>query len=555
MAVKEFVSQSKEVFDKLTLLQRVSIGAAVAAVLISLIVFVLWANKPVYKTLYGKLSSDDAAQIMESLKEKKIPYKLGDGGAAINVPQEMVYETRLTLAQEGLPRGGGAGFELFDKSSYGMTEFMQDVNYQRALQGELSRTISNLDAVSEARIHLTIPKNRLFVSEGDMAKAAIVLKLRGGARLAPETAKAIASLVAGSVKGLKAENVKIVDTSGRLLSDAIVRSNDPVSMTQSQVAYRKRIESDLESKVNDILIKTVGNGNAVARVSVEIDFSAREITKEEFDKEPVVRSTQSLEIESKNSPNVPGGVPGVQSNLAEPDALKGKMNSEYNKTQETTNYEISKVITKEKKAFGVLKRVTVAVVVDDKKVLEKKGEDEVVVSKPRTENDLKSIKNLVAMAVGYNEKRGDMIEVSNISFDTTVEKKEATQMRKDKITDLIIMGVKYFVALLILVAFYFLVIRKLLSRLDKTVTVREDGSIIVGPSVDAEGTDLSDQHRMPKSLEDLELEIESELESDMPVDVESVKSKVMLKKIEEFADEDPEAAANLIKTFIRSAGN
>jgi flagellar M-ring protein FliF len=157
--------------------------------------------------------------VIEKLKEGNVPYRLKEGGGTVEVPQELVYDMRLELAREGLPRGGGAGFELFDKSSYGMTEFLQDVNYQRALQGELARTISSLNEVEEARVHLTIPKNRLFISEEEAAKAAVVIKLRRGANLNQEQVKAISSLVSGAVKGLTTDSVQIVDTTGRLLSE------------------------------------------------------------------------------------------------------------------------------------------------------------------------------------------------------------------------------------------------------------------------------------------------------------------------------------------------
>jgi flagellar M-ring protein FliF len=556
MAIKDLNDQLKDIYSKLTLLQKVSISTAVVAVVASMIVVIMWANRPVYKTLFANLKSDDASVVVEKLKEKNIPYKLIGGGKAITVPQEMVYETRLELTREGVPKGGGAGFELFDKTSYGMTEFLQNVSYQRALQGELSRTISALSNISEARVHLTVPKDRLFIGEGDTAKAAVVLKLRGGS-LGRGEVKSIASLVAGSVKGLTIENVQIVDTNGTLLSDFLSNENEPAMMTSTQLEYKTRVEKNLEKKANEMLARTLGPRNAIAKVSVDMDFAKREIMKEEFGNEPVLRSSQTLEISSKNSPEAPSGVPGVQSNLAEPELGAGNTNSEYNKAEETTNFEISKTVTKEQSAFGGIKRITVAVVVDDKKSKKIENEEETIVATPRTEEELNRIKSLVAMAVGINDKRGDQIEISNISFDTTAQEQEQLDVKRDKMIELISMGVKYLAAGIILFLFYFLVIRKILKRMDKTVVVHDDGSVTVSPKEKPKGdldVTIGDESAFPKSLEELEHEIENELAESAPVDVESVKSKVMLKKIEEYANEDPEATANLIKSLLKGGG-
>lgn len=553
MALGDVISQFQETFKKLTMLQKVSVVSAVVAVVISVMVVVYWANRPVYKMLFAGMSSDDAALVIENLKAQNIPYKIEDGGAKITVPEQFVYETRLNLAREGIPKGGGSGLELFDKTSFGMTEFMQNINYQRALQGELARTIGSLKEISEARVHLTLPKDRLFVSDEESAKASVILRLKNGENLGREEVKAIASLVSGAVKGLSTENVSIVDTSGRLLSEFLSEDAEPLMLTQTQLEYQRKVEKDLENKVNEILGRTLGVGNAVAKVTADIDFAKRDVTKEEFDPNPVLRSQQSLEINSTNKPEAPEGVPGVQSNLAEPDITPAGTNQEYQKSEETQNFEIGKTVTVEQKPYGTIKRVTVAVVVDDKK---EPGEDdkgeEVLVGKPRTEEEMKSIKNLVAMAVGYDETRKDQIEVSNISFDTSAKDQEDTLVKREKTMELVGMLSKYALAVVIVLLFYFLVIRRILRKMDKPVTVHEDGSITYGDlGRDDVGLDLNMNERYPKSLEELEKEIENELSEGAPLDVETVKSKVMLKKIEEFAQEDPEAMANLVKSLMK----
>jgi flagellar M-ring protein FliF len=553
MALQDVVTQFKDIFEKLTLVQKISIGAALAAVLVTLGVLIIWANRPVYKTLYANMNSDDAPLVIQKLKEGNVPYRLKEGGGTVEVPQELVYDTRLELAREGLPKGGGAGFELFDKSSYGMTEFLQDVNYQRALQGELARTISSLNEIEEARIHLTIPKNRLFISEEESAKAAVVIKLKRGAELNREQVKAISSLVSGSVKGLIPENVQVVDTTGRLLSDFLGEENSPVMMTQTQLEYQKRIERELESKLYGILSRTLGETGAVAKVTAEIDFSKRETSKEEFGREPVIRSSENIETISTNAPGGPQGVPGVESNLAEPQVLGGNTNSSYEHTEERSNFEIDKTVTKEIKAFGTIKKISVAVVVDNKNVFRKDEAtgNQITESVPRTQEELNSIRALVATAVGFDQARGDQVEVNNISFDTSAQQQEQLLLQREKTVELITIASKYALAVIILLLFYFAVVRRILKKLDKTVTYNDDGTITVTSALDSVDVTLKGSTGFPKTLEELEREVEQELDESIPMNTDAVKSKVMLKKIEEFCEEDPEGAANIIKSMLK----
>jgi flagellar M-ring protein FliF len=553
MALQDVVTQFKDIFEKLTLVQKISIGAALGAVLVTLAVLLIWANRPVYKTLYANMNADDAPLVIEKLKAGNVPYRLKEGGGTVEVPQELVYDMRLELAREGLPRGGGAGFELFDKSSYGMTEFLQDVNYQRALQGELARTISSLNEVEEARVHLTIPKNRLFISEEEAAKAAVVIKLRRGANLNQEQVKAISSLVSGAVKGLNTDSVQIVDTTGRLLSEFLDEEHSPVMMTQTQLEYQRRIERELESKLYGILGRTLGETGAVAKVTAEIDFSKRETSREEFGREPVIRSSENIETISSNAPGGPQGVPGVESNLAEPQVLGGNTNSSYEHTEERSNFEIDKTVTREVKAFGTIKKISVAVVVDNKNIFRTDNTtgNQITESVPRTQDELNSIRALVATAVGFDQARGDQVEVTNISFDTSEQQQEQLLLKREKTVELITIASKYALAVIILLLFYFAVVRRILKKLDKTVTYNDDGSITVTSALDSVDVTLKDSAGFPKTLEELEREVEQELDESIPMNTDAVKSKVMLKKIEEFCEEDPEGAANIIKSMLK----
>jgi len=548
--LKNIYNQFLEVFKKLTLFQKASIIVAVSAVIVSVIVLSLWANKPVYTVLFADLERDDAGDVVSFLKDNNIPYKLSSEGRTISVPQNNVYETRLQLAQEGLPRGGSSGFELFDESSFGMTEFVQNVNYQRALQGELSRTISSLREVDKARVHLTIPKDRLFVSEETAAKAAVVVDLKGGQSIGRDQVKAIASLVAGSVKGLSLENVRVVDTDGRLLSEFLDEENQPLMMTNTQLEYQKKVESSLRNKVNSILSRTLGIDDAVAQVSVKMNFDKKTVTKEEFDPNPVLRSQRTIQEQSENRPMTQQGVPGVQSNLAEPDIGNEGQSSTYSKLDETQNFEVGKTVTQEEKSFGTVERITVAVVVNDKRQVTGEGENRQVEYVQRSPEELEKIRNLVATAVGYDEQRGDVIEVSNISFDTSEQDVAQSGLIQDiETTSLINSLIKYGIGLVVLLLFYFLVIRKIMKKLSQY----ETGETVAAGEGAGEGIDFTvgEDIKFPKTIEELEKEIESELEENAPIDTDSVKNKVMLRKIEDAAKDDPEMLANLIKVWLR----
>ncbi|ADR19692.1 flagellar basal-body MS-ring/collar protein FliF [Calditerrivibrio nitroreducens] len=553
MNLKDVGEQFKTVFQKFSKVQQIAIISAAVAILLSIIVLVYWANKPVYKILFANLSQEDAAEVVAKLKAKKIPYNLKDSGKTIEVPAKDVYETRIELAKEGIPKGGGVGFELFDKTSFGITEFAQNVNYQRALQGELSRTISTLEEVEEARVHLTLPKDKLFITEDGEAKAAVVLKLKKGETLNRDKVKAIASLVVGAVKGLKIQNVQIVDTQGNLLSESLNEENLPYVKTQTQLEYQKKVEKIISSKINSLLATTLGENNAVAQVTAEIDFDKKEINKEEFDQNPVLRSSQTIEIESKNTPNTPQGQPGVEPNLAEPNIQQNGVNSTYTKNEETQNFEIGKTVTKEEKSIGSIKRLTIAVVVNDKAEIVKEGKKEVTKYVPRTKEELDKIKGLVAKAAGFDEKRGDQIEVTNVSFDTS-QMSESKLLEKEKMNELIIQISKYVMVLVMFLLFYFLVIRPIMKKLGdiketKSGELAAVGDIpLKGANVDLQ---LDDSVKFPKTLEELEREIESELDEKVSVDVGTVKTKVMVKKIEEAVKEDPEMIANLIKTWLK----
>ncbi len=395
----------------------IALGALVAILISAIVVLVLWMNKTEFQVLYSNLSEDDAARVVEKLRDENIEFEVGSGGV-ISVSSEFVHETRLRIAAAGLPKGSGVGFEIFDKSGFGVTEFVQKINYTRALQGELARTISVLNEVDTARVHIVTPKKRLFAPEDELARASVVLKFIEGGRLNASQINGVVNLVASSVDGLNHKNVTVVDTTGRLLSgEGDEDSSSNLSSTQFE--YQKSIEKVLVGRIQSILEPVVGKDKVLARVTAEIDFTRAEMTEEKFDPESVVvRSEQSSKEKSTNGGS--GGVPGVASNVPgeQIQAASSGDGGGSEKQNETINYEISKVVSKTVLPTGILKRLSVAVLVDGTyKVTRDEDDVEVKTYQAWQPEDIEKFQNLVKGAVGVQPDRGDTLEVVNIPFE------------------------------------------------------------------------------------------------------------------------------------------
>ena len=553
MALKDLSTQFLDIWQKLSTLQKVSIGAATVAVIAAVTVLLLWANKPVYSPLYENLSKEDIQAMSVELSNAAVAYRVS--GTTIQVPKDNVSAIKMQLAELGLPATPPEkGFEIFDESKLGETELAQQVKVQRALQGELANSIKSMDKIVEAKVHLSIPKERLFVSEEQQAKASVAVKILPGQELEEEEVRAISHLVSAAVKGLIPENIQVVDTAGNLLSSFMTEANEPYRLTNKQIAYERDDELYKEKKIRESLSKIYEKESFSVKVNVNMNFNAREVISEKYGDTPVTRSQRSLEINSKQTGKGPQGIPGVESNLAEPDILVDGIVSEYSKTDETQNFEIDKTITRENKVGGEISRVTVSVIIDDKIVQELVDNKIEVTRKPRTEEELNNIRKVVGQIVGVDESRGDVIEVANISFDTSQDLFDLQSAEEAKRMEIIRQGLSYISAVVILFMFWLLILRPILKRIDKAREIDEE---MLGESaLDAQMAGLEfnvgDESGFPKSVEELEREIEAELEESTPIDVEAVKSKVMLKKIEEQANEDPEMIANLVKAMIKS---
>lgn len=415
-----------------------------AAVFAALAIAVwMWSNKTSYKVLFSNFSDRDGGAIVAALSQMNVPYKYLEGGNAILVPENMVYDTRLRLASQGLPKGGNVGFELLENQKFGISQFLEQVNYQRALEGELARSIETVSSVESARVHLALPKSSVFVRNRPEATASIVLSLYGGRFLDDSQVNGIVHLVASSVPQLSPKNVTIVDQSGNLLSgngnqisnqqqqqkllELLEKQKLPPGLEPEQVKYVHDLQNEIVKRVESIITPIVGPGNVRAEASVDVDFTVTEQAGEYYKpnqtiETAAVRSQQSSETLDKQ-PTPVGGIPGALTNQPPAPAvapIEDPLNPQQPKTgnsptrrDATINYEVDKTVRYTPQQMQGLKRVTVAVVVNNKPVTDENGK---VTMRPLTEDERNQITSLVKEAMGYNQERGDSVNVMNSLF-------------------------------------------------------------------------------------------------------------------------------------------
>jgi len=410
-------------------------GAAALSVLIALM---FWAKEPGYRVLFSNISDEDGGAIVAQLTQLNVPYRIDTPGGVIMVPEGQVHEARMKLAQQGLPKGGSVGFELLDKEKFGISQFSEQVNYQRALEGELSRTIENLGPVQTARVHLAVPKPSMFVREQKLPTASVTVNLVQGRSLNEGQVLAITHLISSAVTGLPADNVTIVDQRGNLLTQSGLQG-----LQTSQLKYTSDIESDYQQRIQRILAPLVGDSNVRAQVTAQVDFTQQEQTQEQYQpnadpQKMAIRSRQSSQSEQGNGRSA-SGVPGALSNQPPAPATApvtqplnanaagadkrttssggGRETAQpyNNRNDDTTNFELDRTLTHTKSTMGRIERLSVAVVINHLP----QGKDAKV--GPISEAELTRINALVKEAIGYSANRGDSVNIMNSPFNGVVE--------------------------------------------------------------------------------------------------------------------------------------
>lgn len=408
--VRIALDKVREFWLKLNRTQRIFVVGLTVLILAMFAGFVFWLGRPDYRVLYTKLSPEDANRVVNVLQAEKIGYKLAENGTTIMVPATDVYNMRIKIAGEGSLVGQGIGFEIFDTVQMGQTDFVQRINYQRALQGELSRTMSEFPNVESARVHLVIPQRSLFIEEQQPPSASVVIRLKDpSVKIPPREVAGMVNLLTMAVEGLDGNHVSITDSNGKAV---YTPEDEGTGLNNAHLEYRVRLESTLERRIDELLSPVLGPGKYIAKVSADLDYSQRTIRREIYDPDKtVVRSEQRTEETQTGRANLEGGSTDVN---FRGDGLGNSLSSqEGNRESRTTNYEINKEEQNIVGQMGDINRLTIAVAVDGTYVKNAEGVWEYV---PRKAEELERIRDLVSNAVGYDKSRGDTIEVSNMAF-------------------------------------------------------------------------------------------------------------------------------------------
>ena len=496
----------------------------------------MWSQTPDYRVLYSNLSDRDGGSIINSLQQMNIPYKMAEGGGAILVPSGQVYEIRLRLASQGLPKGSVVGFELMEAQKLGTSQFLEQVNYQRALEGELTRSIQSLSSVQGARVHLAIPKPSVFAREQQKPTASVLVSLHPGRELDKAQVSGIVHLVSSSVPDLPLKNVTLVDQNGNLLS-AASDSKELAGLDPGQLEYLRQVEQSFVKRIESILVPITGLDNVHAQVAADLDFSQAEQTAETFKPNPApteaaIRSQQSAE--SAGGAGQPAsGVPGALSNQPPGTAsapvtapagaaaataavpVPAQSAGAGGHKESTVNYELDKTIKHIKQPVGSIKRLSVAVVVNYKKTVEKDGK---VNAKPLSASEMAQINNLVKEAMGYRQDRGDTLNVVNASFSAVTEVVPAVPLWKDPS---VIAMVKEIGRNLLIAAVVFFLVFKVLRPLLK---------------------ELSTPPPRPPAP--------AEMHEGMPSPIAQANYEDRLKVAKEMAKQEPKVVASVVKEWI-----
>ncbi|QMD24722.1 flagellar M-ring protein FliF [Citrobacter freundii] len=522
-------------------------GAAAVAIVVAM---VLWAKAPDYRTLFSNLSDQDGGAIVTQLTQMNVPYRFTEGSGAIEVPADKVHELRLRLAQQGLPKGGAVGFELLDQEKFGISQFSEQVNYQRALEGELARTIETLGPVKRARVHLAMPKPSLFVREQKSPSASVTVNLEPGRALDEGQISAVTHLVSSAVAGLPPGNVTLVDQAGHLLTQSNTSSRD---LNDAQLKYASDVEGRVQRRIESILSPIVGNGNVHAQVTAQLDFANKEQTEEQYspngDESQAVLRSRQLNVSEQIGSGAPGGVPGALSNQPAPantapintppanqqntqtaqtanNANTGPRSTQRN---ETSNYEVDRTIRHTKMNVGDVQRLSVAVVVNYKTLPDGKP-------LPLTADQMKQIEDLTREAMGFSDKRGDTLNVVNSPFTATDDAGgELPFWQQQSFIEQLMVAGRWLLVLLVAWILWRKAVRPQLARRSEEAKVAQE------------------QTRVRQETEEaVEVRLSKDEQTQQRRTNQRLGAEVMSQRIREMSDNDPRVVALVIRQWINN---
>ena len=519
---------------------------------------VRWKHESDFRPLYTSLSPEDASALVQKMREAGIEYRLDETGTSISVSSGHVAEARLALAGAGLPRTGRIGFELFDKGNLGASDFTEQVNYRRALEGELERTVATLTEVEQARIHITFAKESMFLDSREEAKATVVLKLRHSGRLQTSNVTAIANLVASAVDNLAPHSVAIIDANGRLLNRPRDNQTADASMADANLDYRQQVESDMTARINNALEPILGSGRFRAGVNVECDFTSSEESDETFDgiKSAILQSQATEESASAGSG---GGQPGTASNLPHPPAKEAAGPGGLIRRTENLTYQPSRTVRKIISPKGSVRRVSTAVLVDQSVRWEGAGAKAKKILIPPSPEVLKGVRDVIAGITGYNELRGDLITVETLPFENTLSAEQpapaplpAKPVLFDFKQPLVLYGAAI-VALLALAVVVLLFRRP--SRRGRVTAEDTAAPALPAEAAAVDSVSVKEPHgsRLQQQIDDNQAEqaaLEEQALSHIKMPANTKTTEVLVRHIRDAVQKDPVGAANILRTWV-----
>ena len=561
-------AQIKAFLARYSLQQKLGMVFSAGLVVVLMWAMVYYVNKVEYQILYSDLDPTEAQSIVTKLQSMpEVKYQLTNDGTTIRVSSDKLSEVRIQLASEGLPESGRVGFEIFDRTNFGLTNFQEQVNYQRALEGELARSIMTLNEVAAARVHLVMARESLYQNSEEQTKASVILKLKNGRSLPSSSVQGIVNVVASSVKGLSADKITLIDYRGKILS----RSEGENSLTGQQLDVRQKMETEMAAKIVQILEPTVGAGKVRPQVSIAMNFQQIDETVEQYDPQgSVIKSTQRDLDNTPNSRSV-GGLVGPRSfnppatgaaTPATPPAAETPAGPTPLRQNELINYEVSKSVKHIVNPVGTVERVSVAVILDNQTTnsTTPEGKTETKTT-PRTPDEMKKYKDLVAAAIAFNAERGDQLIVENLSFDSEAESiQEQSFLEKQGPT--ILTGVRYLLVPLVFILIYFLFIRPVQKTVFSAAWATADGlSGRSGGSLPRAGG-----AQTPMTVRQLEARLQNGGSADgdayantaerelLPLPQAS-RMDLIRKRVVEHAQQDPETVARLVRVWLNDEKN
>jgi len=572
-----FLTQISEIWARLDKTQRFTVIVFGTLVFGGLVTLTYFMNRVEYEVLYRDLNPEDAQAIAAKLKEDRKDYIVQGTSILVAGPTQEVDKLRLEVAGSGLARSGRVGYELFDKSQFGMTDFTEQVNLQRALEGELARTISSLSEISQARVHLVLPKESIFEDKKEDAKASVAVRLKKGIELSKPSIAGIKGLVAGAVPGLRSYNVSIVDDEGKLLSQSLGSADGGRAEIESGI--REQLEKEMVAKVVSILEPVLGKGKVHANASVDLDFNTTEQTEETYNPTPQAIASQQRTEERVAGTGNPSGVPGVPAAGAQTQSSS----PERSRQSEVTNYEVSKMVRHTVQPKGTVRRLSVAVILDNKTVQTLGSDGKVTTTTQKlSPQDLEAYRTLVHAAVGYNKERGDTVTLENVPFFNEIHPKDEMTATPWYVRrqSYLLPAIKYTAFVLLFLLVYLLLFRPIKKRLFQTIegvtppqlagqelpeisgeaparALSAPAQTEEAAALESAAAAISEERQVtggesPADLHALDVQIERDfLKEAQMLDMGGRKYAVLRRKLSEKAQKEPEMVSQLVRSWIQ----